>query len=175
MFHGEGKSMLKQMLMDLKVVQTGEFILASGKKSNYFVNIKRASTNPMVLREIGREMAGHVGDAQKIAGMALGAVPLAVAVALETNKPFVMVRKEPKDHGTKELIEGEVVPGERFVIVEDVATTGGSTMRVVNALRGKGAQVSRAIVVVDREEGATNALIEHGIELISLFKAKDLV
>lgn len=165
--------MLKQLLKDMKVVQTGEFILASGKKSNYFVNIKRASTNPQVLREIGKAMAPYVGEA-KIAGMALGAVPLAVAVALETNRPFVMVRKEPKDHGTKDLIEGEVLPGEKFVIVEDVATTGGSTMRVVSALREKGANVAKAVVVVDRQEGAREMLMEHGIELISLFTAKDL-
>jgi len=104
----------------------------------------------------------------------LGAVPLAVAVALETNRPFVMVRREPKDHGTKDLIEGEVLPGEKFIIVEDVATTGGSTMRVVSALREKGANVSKAIVVVDRQEGAREMLTEHGIELISLFTAKDL-
>lgn len=167
------ETVLKQLLKDMKVVQTGEFILASGKKSNYFVNIKRASTNPQVLREIGKAMAPYVGEA-KIAGMALGAVPLAVAVALETNRPFVMVRKEPKDHGTKELIEGEVLPGEKFVIVEDVATTGGSTMRVVSALRAKGANVARAVVVVDRQEGAREMLMEHGIELISLFTAKDL-
>lgn len=165
--------MLKEMLMELKVVQRGEFILASGRKSNYFVNIKRASTSPKVLREIGKAMAPFVGDA-KIAGMALGAVPLAVAVALETNQPFVMVRKEPKDHGTKELIEGEVSPGDKFVVVEDVATTGGSTLQVVNALRAKGANVLRAIVVVDREEGATQLLSEHGIDLISIFKVKDL-
>jgi len=168
-----GETTLKQLLKDMKVVQTGEFILASGKKSNYFVNIKRASTNPQVLREIGKAMAPYVGEA-KIAGMALGAVPLAVAVALETNRPFVMVRKEPKDHGTKDLIEGEVLPGEKFVIVEDVATTGGSTMRVVSALREKGANVAKAVVVVDRQEGAREMLTEHGIELISLFTAKDL-
>ena len=166
--------MLKQMLKDLKVVQTGEFVLASGKKSNFFVNIKRASTDPRVLREIGKAMAPHVGDS-KIAGMALGAVPIAVAVALETNRPYVMVRKEPKDHGTKELIEGDVVPGEKFVVVEDVATTGGSTMRVVNALRAKGARVVKAIVVVDREEGAKELLAENGVEFVSVFKAKDLV
>lgn len=166
--------MLKQMLKDRKVVQTGEFVLASGKKSNFFVNIKRASTDPSVLREIGKAMAPHVGES-KIAGMVLGAVPIAVAVSLETGRPFVMVRKEPKDHGTKELIEGDVVPGEKFVVVEDVATTGGSTMRVVNALRAKGAHVVRAIVVVDREEGATQLLSENGIELVSVFKAKDLV
>jgi orotate phosphoribosyltransferase len=167
------ETVLKQLLKDLKVVQTGEFILASGKKSNYFVNIKRASTNPQVLREIGKAIAPYVGEA-KIAGMALGAVPLAVAVALETNRPFVMVRKEPKDHGTKDLIEGEVLPGEKFIIVEDVATTGGSTMRVVSALREKGANVSKVVVVVDRQEGAKEMLTEHGIELISLFTAKDL-
>jgi orotate phosphoribosyltransferase len=167
------ETVLKQLLKDMKVVQTGEFILASGKKSNYFVNIKRASTNPHVLREIGKAMAPYVGEA-KIAGMALGAVPLAVAVALETNRPFVIVRKEPKDHGTKDLIEGEVLPGEKFVIVEDVATTGGSTLRVVSALREKGANVAKAIVVVDRLEGAREMLTEHGIELVSLFTVKDL-
>ncbi len=166
--------MLKQMLKDLKVVQTGDFVLASGKKSSYFVNIKRASTNPKVLREIAKEMAAHVDDDMKIAGMALGAVPLAVAVALETDRPFVMVRKEPKDHGTRDLIEGDVLPGERFLIVEDVATTGGSTMRVVSALREKGANVKKVVVVVDRQEGATEMLAQNGIELVSIFKAKDL-
>lgn len=166
--------MLRQMLKDRKVVQTGEFMLASGRKSSFFVNIKRASTDPAVLREIGKAIAPHIGDS-KIAGMALGAVPIAVAVALETGRPFVMVRKEPKDHGTKELIEGEVVPGEKFVVVEDVATTGASAMRVVNALRAKGAYVVRTVAVVDREEGAQALLSENGVEFISVFKAKDLI
>jgi orotate phosphoribosyltransferase len=165
--------MLRQMLIDLKVVQTGDFVLASGKRSNYFVNIKRASTDPKVLKEIAKAMAPHV-DGRKIAGMALGAVPLAVAVSLETGQPFVMVRKEAKDHGTKDLVEGDVREGDEFVIVEDVATTGGSTMRVVDALREKGATVKKAVVVVDREEGATELLSGKGIELISIFKAKDL-
>ena len=164
---------LRQMLKDLGVVQTGEFVLASGRKSDYFVNIKRASTNPQTLREMARAMAGHVGDS-KIAGMALGAVPIAVAVALETGNPYVMVRKSAKNHGTKDLIEGEVESGDVFVIVEDVATTGGSTLRVAEALRSEGAGVSRAVVVVDREEGASELLSQNGIELVSIFKAKDL-
>ena len=165
--------MLRQMLKDLGVVQTGDFVLASGRKSNYFVNIKRASTNPQVLREMARAIAPHV-DEKKIAGMALGAVPIAVAVSLETGMPYVMVRKEAKDHGAKDRIEGDVKPGDEFVIVEDVATTGGSTMRVVEALRGKGAVVRKAVVVVDREEGATESLSQNGVELVSIFKAKDL-
>lgn len=165
--------MLKEMLRDLNVVQTGEFVLASGRKSNYFVNIKRASTDPRVLREIAKAIAPHV-QGRKIAGMALGAVPLAVAVALETGMPYVMVRKSAKDHGTGDQIEGDVAPGDAFVIVEDVATTGGSTLRVVDALRNKGGTVSTAIVVVDREEGAAELLSANGVELISIFKAKDL-
>ncbi len=164
---------LKRMLVDLKVVQTGDFTLASGKRSNFFVNIKRASTDPTVLKEMARAMAPHVGES-KIAGMALGAVPIAVAVALETGRSYVMVRKEAKDHGTKDQIEGDVAAGDEFVVVEDVATTGGSTMRVVDALRQKGAIVKRAIVVVDREEGASALLSREGVELIPIFKAKDL-
>ncbi len=170
----EDAQTLKRMLVDLKVVQTGDFTLASGKRSNFFVNIKRASTDPTVLKEIARAMAPHVGD-NKIAGMALGAVPIAVAVALETGRPYVMVRKEAKDHGTKDQIEGDVGSGDKFVVVEDVATTGGSTMRVVGALRQKGAIVERAIVVVDREEGASALLSREGVELIPIFKAKDLI
>lgn len=165
--------MLKQMLKDLDVVQTGDFVLASGKRSGYFVNIKRASTDPQVLREIAKAIAPHVG-ARKIAGMALGAVPIAVAVALETGMPYVMVRKEAKDHGARDRIEGDVAAGDEFVVVEDVATTGGSTMRVVDALRDLGAVVTKAVVVVDREEGAQESLSENGVELVSIFKAKEL-
>ena len=165
--------MLKEMLRDLKVVQTGDFVLASGRKSNYFVNIKRASTDPRVLREIAKAIAPHAGG-RKIAGMALGAVPLAVAVSLETGAPYVMVRKSAKEHGAGDQIEGDVEPGDEFVVVEDVATTGGSTLRVVDALREKGATVSMAIVVVDREEGAAELLSQNGIELVSIFTAKDL-
>ena len=165
--------MLKEMLMDLDVVQTGDFVLASGKRSNYFVNIKRASTDPKVLREIAKAVAPHIGGC-RIAGMALGAVPLAVATALETDMPYVMVRKEAKDHGTKDRIEGDVVAGDEFVVVEDVATTGTSTLRVVEALREKRAVVRKAVLVVDREEGASELLSKNGIELVSLFKAKDL-
>ena len=170
----ESVDSLRNMLIDLKVVQKGEFTLASGRKSNYFVNIKRASTDPRVLRGIAKAMAPHIGT-RMVAGMALGAVPIAVAVALETGMSYVIVRKEAKDHGTKDLVEGDVGEGQEYVIVEDVATTGGSTLRVAEALRAKGAVVTKAVVVVDREEGATELLSASDIELVSIFKAKDLI
>lgn len=166
--------MLKEMLKSVGVVQYGDFVLSSGRKSNYYVNVKRASADPRILREMARAIAEHIGD-EKLAGMALGAVPILVAVALEKGNLYVIIRKDVKEHGTKDKIEGEVVEGEDFVVLEDVATTGSSALRVVEALRSKGAKVSRVITVVDREEGAKELLNASGIEMTSLFTAKELV
>jgi len=166
--------MLKDMLKSVKVVQYGDFTLSSGKKSNYYVNVKRASADPKILREMAKEISKHV-KGEKLAGMALGAVPLVVAVALQTNQPYVIVRKDQKEHGTMDKIEGDVQAGEVFLVIEDVATTGASAMRVVEALRSKGGSAKKIVTVVDREEGAREFLRQNGIEMISLFKAKELV
>jgi orotate phosphoribosyltransferase len=162
------------MLKSVKVVQYGDFTLSSGKKSNYYVNVKRASADPKILREMAKEISKHV-KGEKLAGMALGAVPLVVAVALQTDQPYVIVRKDQKEHGTMDKIEGEVQAGEVFLVIEDVATTGASAMRVVEALRSKGGSAKKIVTVVDREEGAREFLQQNGIEMISLFKAKELV
>jgi orotate phosphoribosyltransferase len=176
MYHGEeGRmTMLKDMLKSAKVVQYGDFTLSSGKKSNYYVNVKRASADPKILREMAKEISKHV-KGERLAGMALGAVPLVVAVALQTGQPYVIVRKDQKEHGTMDKIEGEVQAGEVFLVIEDVATTGASAMRVVEALRSKGGSAKKIVTVVDREEGAREFLQQNGIEMISLFKAKELV
>ena len=166
--------MLKDMLKSVKVVQYGDFTLSSGKKSNYYVNVKRASADPKILREMAKEISKHV-KGERLAGMALGAVPLVVAVALQTGQPYVIVRKDQKEHGTMDKIEGEVQAGEVFLVIEDVATTGASAMRVVEALRSKGGSAKKIVTVVDREEGAREFLQQNGIEMISLFKAKELV
>ena len=167
-------TMLKDMLKSVKVVQYGDFTLSSGKKSNYYVNVKRASADPKILREMAKEISKHV-KGERLAGMALGAVPLVVAVALQTGQPYVIVRKDQKEHGTMDKIEGEVQAGEVFLVIEDVATTGASAMRVVEALRSKGGSAKKIVTVVDREEGAREFLQQNGIEMISLFKAKELV
>ena len=176
MYHGEeGRmTMLKDMLKSAKVVQYGDFTLSSGKKSNYYVNVKRASADPKILREMAKEISKHV-KGERLAGMALGADPLVVAVALQTGQPYVIVRKDQKEHGTMDKIEGEVQAGEVFLVIEDVATTGASAMRVVEALRSKGGSAKKIVTVVDREEGAREFLQQNGIEMISLFKAKELV
>lgn len=155
----EDKEELKKMLEDCGAVKYGEFTLTSGKKSDYYVDIKLASTRPEILGKIAEMMSERVeDDIAKIAGMELGAVPLATAVALETGKPFLMVRKESKGHGTGERIEGVLEEGERVVVVEDVTTTGGSSVETVEVLREASADVDRVLVVVDRKEGGEENL-----------------
>ena len=167
--------MLEQILINSGAIKFGEFILTSGKKSKYYVNIKNATTKPKILKAIAVELKQHIGECDKIGGVALGAVPLVVAVALEIDKPYIIIRKDRKEHGTKSPIEGDIDSGETIVLIEDVVTTGGSVINAINLLREKGANISRVVTVVDREEGGLENLTEIGVELIALVKASDLV
>ncbi len=166
--------MLKDMLEECGAIKYGEFTLTSGKKSNYYVDIKLASTQPKILREIASQMAENV-DGDRIAGMELGAVPIASAVSLETDLPFLMVRKEKKGHGTAGRIEGKFEKGENITVVEDVTTTGGSAVETVEVLRDAGTEVEKVLVVVDRKEGAEKRLKEVDVELVPLITANELV
>ena len=154
-------------------VQVGTFTLASGKTSDLYVDIKRV-TRPEVLREIARRMGPHVRGYARVAGVELGAIPLATAVSLETGIPFLMVRKEPKEHGTRRVYEGEMAPGDHVVFVEDVVTTGGTLRMAIEHLRAEGAVVDRAVAVVDREEGGAEGLRVANVELVALLRARDL-
>jgi len=151
-------------------VRFGTFTLASGRTSDYYVDIKQA-TRPDLLWEIARRMAPHVKGYDRVAGVELGAVPIAAAVSLETGVPFLIVRKEPKGHGTKRIYEGELHAGDRVVFVEDVVTTGGTLRMAIERLRAEGAVVDRAVAVVDREEGGGDALAAANVEFIPLLRA----
>ena len=170
----EANEELIELLKGCGAIKFGKFVLTSGKESDYYIDIKAASTRPRILRRIAEEIARHL-DGTRVAGMELGAVPIAAAVSLHADVPFVIIRKKPREHGTGSQIEGEVKPGERVTVVEDVATTGGSMVTSVKLLRGAGAEVKRAVVVVDREEGASEALRAEGVELIALIKRSQLI
>ena len=147
---------LVKKLIDVGAVKFGEFILASGKKSNVYVDIKIASTYPDVLKAVVESIAKKLKDLDfdKIACIELGGVPLAVALSLELNKPYVIFRKQKKDYGVKADYVGEIKEDEKFVVVEDVTTTGNSALSVVERLKRCKAEVVALAVVVDREEGA---------------------
>ena len=165
---------LIQALRDADAIEFGEFELSHGGTSDYYVDKYRFETDPTALREIAGAFADRVGDS-KLAGVALGAVPLVAATSMETGNPYVIVRKAKKDYGTANLIEGRLAAGEQVVVLEDVATTGKSALDAVNALRDAGATVERVVVVVDREEGARELLAENDVELEALLTASELL
>ena len=167
--------MLKQYLKECGAFKTGEFTLTSGKKSNFYVDIKQASTNPKILAEIARKMKSLIKDEKRIAGMELGAVPLAVAVSLESGLPYVIIRKRERSQGTGKFIEGNMKSGERVLLVEDVTTSGSSLVKAGEIIREAKGVVDRALVVVDREEGASELLAKNGITLVPLVRVSEML
>ncbi len=167
-----------RFLADLKAcgaLQFGTFTLASGKTSSYYIDIKKAVTRPEILRTIGAAMAPYAAKADKVAGVELGAVPIAAAVSLASGKPYLMVRKATKEHGTKKEFEGDLAKGERVLFVEDVITTGGTLRGAIERMRAAGAVIEDVAAVVDREEGGKIALAEITVRLHALVTAKDLL
>lgn len=170
---------VKQALVGCGALLLGDFTLASGKKSQYYIDIKKASTDPKMLRLVAREMADELRrqdiQVDRIAGVVLGSIPLAVALSLETGIPFIMVRKEKKDHGTSKLIEGVHRPGETVLVVEDVITSAGSVLFALDLLRSEGLVIKHVFSVVDREEGGRSKLLEAGVELTALVTATEVL
>jgi len=143
-------------LRDADAVKYGEFELSRhGARCSYYVDKYVFETDPHCLELIAEAFAERLatlGD-QKLAGVALGAVPLVAVTSVETGRPYVIARKQQKEYGTANLVEGNLEEGEEVVILEDIATTGQSAVDAAEALREAGAEVSRVIVVVDREGG----------------------
>lgn len=157
-------------------VRQGEFTLSSGEVSSYYIDLKHAYTRPEVLKEIARAMKEIISElnVDRIGGMELGAVPLAVALSMATEIPFIIVRKEKKGHGAGRRIEGGIKTGDVVVLVEDVVTTGGSLVSAVEAVRTAGGKCTKALTVVDRLSGAEEALKKINIDMESLLTIEDL-
>ena len=166
--------MLEEEIVNAGAFKLGNFTLASGRKSDYYVDLRAVTTNPEPLKKVAVAMAEHVSGCQKIAGVELGAIPIATALSLETGIPFLMVRKQKKDHGAGKLVEGALAAGEKVLFVEDTVTTAGSLIKAINAVRELGGLVDTAIVIVDREEGAREALAAIDVKLISLASIEKL-
>jgi len=153
----------------------GEFTLRSGRKSNYYLDKYRFETAPDVLQALGAMFAERIGpQVQRIAGAELGAVPLAAAAAMASGKPCIFIRNSKKDYGTAKQIEGILNDGDVVVILEDVLTTGGQVLEVAKSLTGAGAKIDKIIGVIDRMEGAREAIEAAGYQFESLFTTKDL-
>ena len=164
----------------------GDFTLASGAKSRFYIDVRKTSLDPEGASLIGRSLwstyAEELGSGRidSVGGLTLGADPIVVAFALEafargvTLQAF-LVRKEQKAHGTGSRIEGNLAPGARALVVEDVCTSGESALLAVRAARDAGAVVSQAWCVVDRAAGGKEALAQAGVTLTALIGIEDLL
>jgi orotate phosphoribosyltransferase len=162
MTHGDMKQRLADIILEksFQYRDNPPFTLASGKTSNYYFNCKTTTMDPEGMYLIGNILFDMIGDADISAagGLTLGADPIANALSLisyEKKKPIksFVVRKDVKDHGTMKAVEGNVITGERVVIIDDVITTGGSTVTAIEIARKAGLIVDRVIALIDREEG----------------------
>jgi orotate phosphoribosyltransferase len=163
-----------------KALKFGDFTLASGKKATYYLDCRQITLDSQGARLIGEGMLDLLqGNMPSlVGGMAIGADPITVAIltlAGVRGIPLrgVMVRKEPKQHGTGKLVEGPFREGESIVIVEDVVTTGGSSLLAIERCEAVGLKVSRVLAIIDRLEGGREAFAERGYELTTLFTIRD--
>ncbi|WP_436344889.1 orotate phosphoribosyltransferase [Natronorubrum sp. FCH18a] len=162
-------------LREAEAVQFGEFELSHGGTSEYYVDKYLFETDPDCLETVADAFAERVGADDKLGGVALGGVPLAAATSVAAGVPYVIARKQRKEYGTGNLIEGRLEEGEEVVVLEDIVTTGTSLVDAIEALREAGATVDRALVVVDREEGGREHVEDAGVEMESLVTASDLL
>lgn len=170
---------IKDILKECKAVKFGDFTLSSGKKSRYYIDIKKAITRPKILRIICdlivEKIKNYNLEPDYLSCVELGGVPIGVLVADRTDLPLIIVRKEAKDHGIKGRLIGDFEKGKTVLLLEDVTTTGSSVASAIKALKDEGLHVETIITVVDRQEGAEETISGMGIILIPLITARDIL
>ena len=167
-------------LVSERSLRMGDFKLSSGRRSSYLFQLRQTMMLPEGAALLGEVILEYMcqHSIECIGGLELGAVPLVSSVAVMSHIRALpinafFVRKAPKDHGARETIDGHLRAGAEVLMVDDVATTGGSILKAVEGIERHGCCVRRALAVVDREEGATENLAAHDIQLAAIFRRSD--
>lgn len=167
-------------LHENKIIRFGDFTLASGKKSSYYVDLRLVPSYPHQFRKMVKflqnEIIKDIGldKFDSIVSVPTGGLVIASALAIETVKPLIYVRSKPKDYGTSKSVEGKIWEGMKVVMIDDVATTGGSVVNGIKSLKEAKIKVNDAYVIVNRMEGADNALKEQGVTMHSITNVMDI-
>ncbi len=171
------KAELAKLIAEAALLR-GTFTLRSGRTSSYYLDKYLFTTRPHVLKQLGAMFAEVIGELpappDRLAGAELGGIPLVTVAALATDLPCVFVRNAKKDYGTAKQTEGEINRGDKVVLLEDVATSGGQAVEAVNTLRALGAEALAVIATIDREEGARGNVESAGTAFHALFTKSDL-
>ena len=156
------------------VIKFGDFTLASGKKSSYYVDLRLVPSYPHQFRSMIKHLQNNIIDNtgldrfDSLVSVPTGGLIIASALAIETVKPLIYVRSKPKDYGTSKSVEGQITKGMKVVMIDDVATTGGSVVNAIKSLRESDIVIEDAYVIVNRMEGAEETLKELGVKMHSL-------
>lgn len=158
---------LANELLSADCIKFGEFTLKSGLKSPIYIDLRRIITYPKLLAQIAEAYLPflHRLSFTRIAGLPYAAIPIATAISLAGNYPMIYPRKEAKSYGTKAEIEGEYHAGEMVVVIDDLATTGGSKFEAIEKLTGAGLVVKDVVVLIDRQSGAKESLAQAGYSM----------
>ncbi len=157
-----------------EIIKFGDFTLASGKKSSYYVDLRLVPSYPhefrMMIKHLQNKISEEVGleSFDSIVSVPTGGLVIASALAIETVKPLIYVRSKPKDYGTSKSVEGKIHDGMKVLMIDDVATTGGSVVNAIKSLKETNIKVTDAYVIIDRMEGAEEALKEQGVRMHSI-------
>jgi uridine monophosphate synthetase len=170
-------SSLADGLLEAGCIKFGNFTLKSGLQSPIYIDLRQIITYPKLLQEIGAAYLPLLKDLKfdRIAGLPYAAIPIATAVSLQGNYPMIYPRKEVKTYGTKAEIEGEYHAGETVIVIDDLATTGGSKFEAIEKLTGAGLVVKDVVVLVDRQSGAKESLAQAGYSMHAVLTISQLL
>ena len=156
------------------IIKFGNFTLASGKKSSYYVDLRLVPSYPHQFRTMIKYLQNNIAESvgldsfDSLVSVPTGGLVIASALAIETVKPLIYVRSNPKEYGTSKSVEGQIQEGMKVVMIDDVATTGGSVVNAIKSLKEVNITIEDAYVIVNRMEGADEALKELGVKLHSI-------
>ena len=170
-------ALLADGLLEAGCIKFGKFTLKSGLKSPIYIDLRQIITYPSLLGKVGAAYLPILKKLkfQRIAGLPYAAIPIATAVSLQGNYPMIYPRKEVKDYGTKAGIEGEYHAGETVVVIDDLATTGGTKFEAIEKLTSAGLVVKDVVVLIDRQSGARQALEQAGFLLHAVLTITQLL
>jgi uridine monophosphate synthetase len=164
-------------LLSAGCIKFGEFTLKSGLKSPIYIDLRQIISHPKLLTEVAQAYLPLLSNLQfsRIAGLPYAAIPIATAISLVGNYPMIYPRKETKAYGTKAEIEGEYHAGETVLVIDDLATTGGSKFEAIEKLTGVGLVVKDVVVLVDRQSGAKESLEQAGYSMYAVLTISQLL
>ena len=170
-------ALLADGLLEAGCIKFGEFTLKSGLKSPLYIDLRQVITYPKLLGQVAAAYLPILKELEfkRLAGLPYAAIPIATAISLQGNYPLIYPRKEVKEYGTKAEIEGEYHAGETVVVIDDLATTGGSKFEAIEKLTAAGLKVHDVVVLVDRQSGAKEALEAAGFHLHAVLTITELL